>query len=75
MKNLKKLGHIKQLIKDSMFEIENLPVGGLGKDGPNQAELDKATNQGHPIGDDANYHAGQQIWLNLNEAMQELDSL
>lgn len=60
----------KSLIRAAMITAENLPMGGIGKDGPTQEELDKASENGHPIGDDAVYHAGQEIWLFLNRALE-----
>jgi hypothetical protein len=68
------LGSIREIIKDTMYVVENLPMGGIGEDGPSQDDLDAANNEGHPIGQDAVYHAGQQIWLNLKKALDELNA-
>lgn len=68
------LGCIREIIKDTMYVVENLPMGGIGEDGPTQDDLDAASNEGHPIDQDAVYHAGQQIWLNLRKALDELNA-
>jgi hypothetical protein len=68
------LGSIREIIKDTMYVVENLPMGGIGEDGPTQDDLDAANNEGHPIDQDAVYHAGQQIWLNLKKALDELNA-
>ena len=68
------LGSIREIIKDTMYVVENLPMGGIGEDGPSQDDLDAANNEGHPIDQDAVYHAGQQIWLNLKKALDELNA-
>ena len=43
--------------------VENMPCGGIGKDGPTQEELDEASKEGHPVDGDSMHHQGQQTWL------------
>jgi len=50
-------------------DIENLPCGGIGKDGATQEELDAANDEQHFIDGDALYHTGQQIWLLAERAI------
>jgi hypothetical protein len=69
------LESIREIINSTMQVAENLPMGGIGEDGSTQEDLDAADNEGHPIDNDAVYHAGQQIWLNLKKALNELNTL
>lgn len=55
-----------QLIRQAMEQCEGCPMGGVGKDGPAQAELDAAIADGHPIENEDAYHRFQQIWILLN---------
>lgn len=62
----------RELIEAAMNELENMPMGGVGKDGPERKYLDKCNEQGMPYADDASYHAAQSAWLYLDEALKQL---
>jgi hypothetical protein len=70
--NLKALFDILREIQEIS---ENLPCGGIGAEGPTQEELDAANEEGHPVEDDAVYHAGQQIWLLAERASKVSNGL
>lgn len=56
------------LLLDAQSVIADLPMGGIGGDGPTQSDIDEAEESGRPIGDDACYHQGQKAWLILERA-------
>jgi len=62
---------------ETLLDIQNcaesMPSGGIGSEGPTQEELDAATQAGHPIEMDANFHNGQQIWLLAEKAINLLE--
>jgi len=61
------------LIREAMRILEGMPVGGVGKDGATQAELDEAAENGEYYASDANYDVAQRAWLKLNEALKGLE--
>lgn len=53
-------------ILEAMHVLEGSPCGGVGPDGPTQADLDASAMEGHSIQDDAILHTDQQAWLILS---------
>jgi len=62
---------IVSLLREAQEAMENLPMGGIGRDGATQAEIDAAEESGHALEDDASYHQGQKTWLILERAKAE----
>lgn len=54
--------------------VENMPCGGIGKNGPSQVELDDASKEGRPVEEDATYHQGQQSWLIAQRGLDMLSN-
>jgi hypothetical protein len=58
----------------AMHEAENMPCGGIGKNGPMLKELDDYAKQHcQPMEDDAMYHAAQRIWRLLERALSIIE--
>lgn len=55
-------------LKAAQEAMENLPMGGIGRDGATQAEIDEAEESGHAIEGDASHHQGQKAWLIIERA-------
>lgn len=66
---------ILDLLESIQYECENCSMGGVGKDGPTQKDLDDAIKKGHPIEHDSNYHSFQQIWLYAEKALKNINNL
>lgn len=60
------------LLTEAQETLESLPMGGIGRDGPEQAEIDGANEIGKPVFDDMNHHLGQTAWLILERAKRLL---
>lgn len=52
-------------IREAQEVLSDMPMGGIGLEGPTKAELDAADNAGCSIEDDACYHQAQKAWLIL----------
>jgi len=63
-----------KLLTEIQCNVENLPMGGIGKDGPTQSELDEASGNYRPIENDSAFHIGQQVWLLAEDAKKILNS-
>ena len=63
------------LISEAQMVITDLPMGGIGIDGPTQEDIDAAEKAGKPIADDSCYHQGQKAWLILERAKNILVKL
>ena len=61
----------RMLLRDAQGALEDLPVGGVGVEGPSQFELDIAASRGQVYYDDASYHQAQQAWLFIERALTE----
>lgn len=67
------INQLRELIRDAMTELENLPCGAIGSDGPTLDELDShADATGHCWEDDAVYHCGQRTWRILETALNNI---
>lgn len=62
----------RELILDAMDTLTQMPMGGVGVNGPTQAELDAATAECHSIEMDAYFHIAQQAWRTLERALGEI---
>lgn len=60
-------------LTEAMRDLENMPCGGIGSNGPGRDELDAAAKDGKVYGGDSTYHQAQSAWLWCREAMGELD--
>ena len=59
---------------EAMINLEQLPCGAIGGEGPTLHELDKfATEHGRNWEDDAMYHIGQRAWRILEAAFCKTD--
>lgn len=57
----------RELIEAAIYELENMPCGGVGEGGSTQKELDRDVLCGEI--EDATYHNSQQAWLYLQQAL------
>lgn len=64
------IDQIKSLLYEIQSNAEDFAVGGIGRDGASQAELDDAGAAGGYFAGDAEYHHAQQIWLLADRAIQ-----
>lgn len=62
-------------IESAMESLTWASMGGVGPDGATQAELDEAAAKGQHFAGDSDYHAMQQAYLTLAEALEMLKGL
>jgi hypothetical protein len=59
----------REIIEEVMYILENASVGGIGKEGLTQKELDDVHKEGHCAEDDAYLDTCQTAWRLLEKLL------
>ena len=60
----------RDIILQAMDRLEQMPQGGIGREGYTMAEIEEAENDGRCVDDDACYHAAQAAWRLLDQLLE-----